>query len=246
MAFSYLASQSGHGGGSGNTVAATVTALPAGTAGLILVQGSTGGAGLPGGWTVTDNASGNTYTNFASTTTAFANFWAAAFSFFNSVNGPTTFTGTGLGASSTNNSILIFSYSGVATASAVDGHNGQVQTGVSTTANAITTGTFNCTIGDLLVSVWSNIVGTAAPTAGTTPITFTLRNFASFLQYYGSEDGTATAGGATAGHCDLTSTSASDTQWFTAGVAFKPSGIQTTQPLILTAGTFQTVTRTVG
>jgi hypothetical protein len=245
MAFSFLTSQSGHTfGASGNTVATTVTALPAGTAGLMLVQGSTGGAGSPGSWTVADNASGNTYTNFANTGTSFANFWAAAFYFFNIGNSPTTFTASGLGASSTNGAIAIFSYSGAATASAVDGSHGQVQTGVGTGANAVTTGTFNCAIGDLLVSVWSNINGNANPTAGTTPVTFTIHGTG--FTSIGDEDGVATVGGTTAGHCDMTVGISSDVNWFTAGVAFKPSGIQTTQPLILTAGTFQTVTRTVG
>lgn len=73
--------------------------------------------------------------------------------------------------------VAISNYTGIATASAIDGHTGQVQTTPGTGANIVTTGTFTPTTnGDLIYGGCSEAFGGAIVyTAGTSPNAFTQR-----------------------------------------------------------------------
>jgi hypothetical protein len=195
--------------------------------------------------TVADNATGGSST-YVNPTAGFAGSGTteAAWVFYcqSLKSGATTITMTvanHVATAVTSIDITVDEYSGVGL---FDVAVANLQASATNATDNITSGSLTTTAGsDWLWSRCWNDTGTGVISVGTgltlgfTPSPGTA--------WGGTEYKTCGAAGSYAATWTYTVTA---TRNITMAMAFKPSGVQTTQPLILTAGTFQTVTRTVG
>lgn len=156
MAVVYVSAQ----GALSNTVSSGLTTFTI-TLGGAISPGSTiciGAAGAPSigslvHWTLTDNASGNTYQRVTDVYDSVGGFEAAMFLGVNIQNGPTTLTLHSTTGTFGFVAILADVFTGVSIVSPLDGDNGQVQgpPGPGTGTNAISSGSFSpATSGDLI------------------------------------------------------------------------------------------------
>jgi hypothetical protein len=162
MAIAYAAGSSGNSQGTGSnqtTQSVTVsTAVPAGAAVCIFVLW----VGSDTTCTISDGVSGNTYTAVDDNTTGA--YPIHTFYGLNIQNGPRTYTAT-IGAANTYLTILVDTFTGIATSGALDGHATNSQSPPGTGTDAITSGSFTTTTaGDLIWGVTMNSTGGNAST----------------------------------------------------------------------------------
>jgi len=130
---------------------------------------------------ITDNASGNTYTilNRQSATSLADNWCGATFACTNVINGPTILTAT-FGSSITDIEIVWSESTGYSGTVAVDGHASNVQGGPGTTADAITSGSITTADnGDFIFGAVLDITGGSGVTTAGTGFTLLINNDAS-------------------------------------------------------------------
>ena len=216
MAIAFVSAQSGvftTGGTSTTFSSGTLTAATAGAAVCIFAAGSNA---TPGSWTLTDNVSGNTYTNACSANDVAGGFSAAAFYGLNIQNGPTVYT-VHFGGTSSFNAILVNVFTGVATSSAIDGTPAaRVQALPGTGTNAISGGNFTpLTAGDL---IWGATVdeGSTGTTVHGTGFTLGTTDSVSYWSEYNLSGST---GAQAAGFTDATNGGADN--YISAGFALK-------------------------
>jgi hypothetical protein len=124
---------------------------------------------------ITDDKS-NTYTLVDNAIKAGAtNTWGTSFFLQNITNGPTTITAN-FSQGVRFNRMLLDEYSGVAASSPLDGHTAQNQNTPGTGANVVTSGNFTtASNGDLIIGSTVYLATNSAVTAGTSPLSYTLR-----------------------------------------------------------------------
>jgi len=148
---------------SGATVAATLTNVVG--SGNAVYGGCSWDASVVSAITSVVDDKANSYTVLDNTLDSTNGQRAAQFYCKNITNGPKTVTVTFAGGSPGARTIVLAEFSGVDTADqSNDGHGGQNQQNVGTTANAVTSGAITTTLdGDLIVGISANTSGLPGP-----------------------------------------------------------------------------------
>jgi len=148
---------------SGTTVAATLTNVVG--SGNAVYGGCSWDASVVSAITSVTDDKGNSYTVLDNTLDGTNNQRAAQFYRKNITNGPKTVTVTFSGGSPGARTIVVAEFTGVDTADqSNDGHGGQNQQLIGTTANAITSGAITTTLdGDLILGLSANTSGSPGP-----------------------------------------------------------------------------------
>ena len=174
MAIAHVTGGGGHIGNIASAATLALTVQAVGTGNLVCGVVTYGSAGTLSN--VKDNAgTPNTYTLGNTVTDATDSYKATAFYLSGITGNPTIITAT-FAAGVTFRGIACDEYSGVATSSPLDIATQQDQTGITGTANAITSGLASTlSDGDLIYGATVTGGVTTAVTAGTSPNAFTLR-----------------------------------------------------------------------
>lgn len=173
MAVAYVSAQGGlSSSGSSGLTTFTLTLGAAVSAGSAICIGAAGApsSGTLTHWTVTDNASGNTYTRADDVLDPAGLFEAAIFYGVNIKGGPTTLILHATTGTFSFPALLADVFTGVSIVSPLDGEQDQVQgpPGPGTGANAISSGNFSpATSGDLIWGYTANEGSTGGDAAGT-------------------------------------------------------------------------------
>lgn len=201
-----------------STVTITLgSAIPAGAA--VCIFAGFASSAVAADLTVTDNASGNTYTELDFNNPG--SFGLATFYGLNIQNSPTTITFSSGSFAMNFSHVFVETFTGVATTSALDVHAINPQTTApGTGANAVTSGNVTTTAnGDLLCGGTVDLQGAGTISHGTSPISYTQAE--STANAYMTEYAVQSTASATT-PATFTASSASD-QFITAIVALKPS-----------------------